>query len=173
MADSGVTLQVQVHGDLKRFESALHRLLRIRWTEMHQEMGHALRNLALDRFKAGQGPDGEPWQPSGRVVFKNFVRYLHGGRESKAKTLIETGRLRNSIHVAATADGVEVGTDVVYAAIHQFGGETGRRSGRFVMPARPFLGVTPEGELADEDRSVVEKIVEAHLERALPEWRRA
>jgi phage virion morphogenesis protein len=38
---------------------------------------------------------------------------------------------------------VDVGTDIVYAAIHQFGGETGRGN-KTIIPARPFLGVREE-----------------------------
>ena len=166
MADTGVRIEVKIRGDLTPFEKALHRLYAIRWTDMHNEIGSGLRNLALDRFKAGKGPDGTPWEPSGRV--KAIAAASKAARNRKrGKTLIETGRLRASIHWQADPSGVAVGTDVKYAAIHQFGGETGSRRGRFDMIARPYLGVTKDGQLADEDRSLVEKIVERHLQAAL------
>ena len=166
MADTGVRIQVSVKGDLTPFEKALHRLYAIRWTDMHNEIGSSLRNLALDRFKRGVGPDGTAWEPSGRV--KAIATASKAARSRKrGKTLVETGRLRASIHWQASEEGVAVGTDVKYAAIHQFGGETGSRRGRFDMIARPYLGVNKDGELADEDRGLVERIVERHLQAAL------
>ena len=50
----------------------------------------------------------------------------------------------------AYQDHVEVGTNVKYAAIHQFGGRAGRGH-RAEIPARPFLGVADEdwGEILD------------------------
>ena len=54
------------------------------------------------------------------------------------KTLIRSGRLLRSITYDARRDSVRVGTNVLYAAIHQFGGKAGR--GRTVeIPARPFI----------------------------------
>lgn len=168
MSDTGVRIQVQMKGDLTPFEKAVHRLYAIRWTDMHNEIGSGLRNLALDRFKKGVGPDGDMWEPSGRVNAMNFREDISKRRStSKGKTLVKTGRLRASIHWNADESGVAVGTDVKYAAIHQFGGEAGGRRGRFDMIARPYLGVTKDGELADEDRSLVEKILEQHLRAAL------
>ena len=38
---------------------------------------------------------------------------------------------------------MEVGSALVYAAIHHFGGPTGRASHRFNMVARPVMGMTP------------------------------
>jgi len=69
---------------------------------------------------------------------KAFQRHI-----GKKATLIDTGRLRNSITSRAYGDRVEIGTKVVYAAIHQFGGKAGR--GRKVtIPARPYLMVQDE-----------------------------
>ena len=48
-----------------------------------------------------------------------------------------------SIHPEAHPDRAEIGTDMIYAAIHQFGGLAGR--GHVVeIPARPYLGVRDE-----------------------------
>ncbi len=49
-----------------------------------------------------------------------------------------SGQLAASVHSEPDAAGVTVGTNLVYAGIHQFGGEAGR--GRSVhVPARPYL----------------------------------
>ncbi len=61
------------------------------------------------------------------------------------KILNDTGNLKNSITAAFDNDSATVGTNLEYAAIHQFGGMAGR--GRKVkIPARPFLSLTPQDE---------------------------
>jgi len=71
---------------------------------LHQD---TLRNFRT----GGDFWPGPAWKKSKRVE-------KHGGM-----TLIgKTGILRNSIHAESGADYAKVGTDVKYAAIHQFGG---------------------------------------------------
>ncbi len=66
------------------------------------------------RFNRQVGPDGQPWQPS------------HRARATGSKTLVLKARLLRSITSTADRDGAEWGTNVKYAAIHQFGGEIKR-----------------------------------------------
>jgi phage gpG-like protein len=108
----GLVMEFQATGDLRRFIDRVERVRRLNFTAMHQELGHFLRNRALDHFKEQSGADGAPWPKR------------HPASTSRKKLLSRSGRLRNSIHVRATPDQVEVGTDLEYAAIHQFGGQT-------------------------------------------------
>lgn len=55
---------------------------------------------------------------------------------------------------------VEIGTNVIYGAIHQFGGAAGRKDRRVTIPARPFLGVS------NEDSTELLAIENDHLQRA-------
>lgn len=92
-------------------------------------------------------------------------------RRSGGMILQDTGQLAASITAASDATSATVGTNKVYAAIHQFGGQTRPHvilprnkkalafGGRVVkkvnhpgskIPARPFLSLTSE----DEDRIV-------------------
>ena len=57
--------------------------------------------------------------------------------------LNDTGALRQSIDELSDNDTALVGTNMVYAAIHQFGGWAGRNNKVFI-PARPFLHLTNE-----------------------------
>ena len=57
--------------------------------------------------------------------------------------LNDTGALRQSIDELSDNDTALVGTNMVYAAIHQFGGWAGRNNKVFI-PARPFLPLTNE-----------------------------
>lgn len=89
------------------------------------EIGEQVVSQTQINFITGRGPDGKAWIPSRRA-------------EAGGQTLIDTGRLRGSIGYRATDRQVEIGTNVVYAAIHQFGGRAGRGL-KVTLPARPFL----------------------------------
>jgi phage gpG-like protein len=73
------------------------------------------------------------------------------GRYSKnksggAQTLIDTARLKNAIafKVIGGGVGVEIGTNVKYAARQQFGYPKGEGRGHSPTPARPFLMFQPQ-----------------------------
>ena len=110
-------------------------------------IGTSLRTSTVKRFEEEKTPDGDPWPPSQRVLLK-------GGQ-----TLTDTARLRNSITHVATAEQVEVGTNVVYAAIHQFG--SGDLEKPKNIPERPFLGID------DDDRNTIERLFVNALEAAV------
>lgn len=105
-------------------------------TPVMRSIGETIRTSVERNFTAQGRP--ERWRPSQRV--------LHTG----GQTLSLTGRLRRSFSVKATGSRAVVGTNVVYAAIHQIGGRAGR-GGRAKIPARPFLMVQ------DEDWTEIER----------------
>lgn len=89
---------------------------------------------------------------------KSFVSLL---MSSNRKVLIKEGHLMDSINYQASNTGVEVGTNRVYAAIHQFGGPAGRKNKRVKIPARPFLVIQ------DEDMTEIKRVLERHLSEGL------
>ena len=100
----------------------------VRPEPMLDEMGGEMVSSTQRRFETSTGPDGKPWTPSKRAL-------KQGG-----KTLVDQGHLRGSITHNVGADEVEWGSNLVYAAIHQFGGHAGR--GAVVpIPQREYLGV--------------------------------
>lgn len=117
------------------------------------------------RFRSQTAPSGEPWTPSLRVR-------LFGG-----KTLTRDGHLGDSITHRADDQAAEWGTNRIYAAVHQFGGEIKAVTGRHLrfalpgigwrsvasvtLPARPFLG------LSTEDRREILEMVGDHLRQLL------
>lgn len=117
------------------------------------KIGQAMKGQTVRRFHAGVSPEGEAWAP-----VKNPRKDSKGQpRKGAAKPLVDTGRLRNSISFSASAFDVHVGSNVVYARIHQLGGQAGR--GRKVtIPARPYLG------LSEEDQEEIAALVQEHLE---------
>ena len=135
-----------------------------------RQIGSYMVAATIRRFELEGGAGGR-WTPSRRA------------REEGGQTLTDTGRLRSSITYNVTGDGVEIGTNVAYAAIHQFGGRTPPRTIRprrkkalffpgarhpvakiehpgSNIPARPFL------DFDDRDRIAVGRIVARMLERA-------
>lgn len=75
---------------------------------------------------------------------------------------------------------VELGTNVRYAAIHQFGGVVRAKRGyltfrignrwarkkQVTIPARPYMPPLPGGELNPEDAAEVAAVLNGHLSRA-------
>lgn len=90
------------------------------------------RRIAAEK----EGPNGEPWPEwSAR----------HAKTRHRGHRLLESeGLLLDSIHYELRGDAVEVGSGLVYAAIHQFGGEEAGQPG---LPARPFLGLGTDDEV--------------------------
>ncbi len=116
---------------------------------MFERIGASLVTSTQRRFEQGEGPDGSPWPPSIRAL-------VEGG-----KTLIDSARLMSSITHRASDAGVEVGTNVLYAAVQQFGATITAKSakalrfkvaGRWAtkqqvtIPPRPFIGLDQDDE---------------------------
>lgn len=97
------------------------------------EIGGIMVASTQDNFENSRGPDGTAWIPSKRA------------RDEGGKTLIDFGILFSTVTHNATNDSVEWGSGMVYAGIHNFGGNAGR-SGSTKLPARPYLGISVSDE---------------------------
>lgn len=145
MADGGVSLNVALDN---RVSAGLKKLaLSFRPSELAKvldEIGASNVTETQMRFEAEAGPDGKKWQ---RFAFQlprtpPVPKWRH---QSNPKLLRDTGNLYDSVTHKVHMLGVTVGTNRVYARIHQLGGTAGR--GRKVtIPARPYLGVSAEGQ---------------------------
>lgn len=84
-------------------------------------------DLVADGFRSSTAPSGAAWRPLARARSRNRRRGDRG------KPLVDTGRLRASVTArpVVTRDSFTIGTNVIYAATHQYG--------RGPIPARPFL----------------------------------
>ena len=82
-----------------------------------QIVGEILRTSVVRNFEVGGRP--EKWKPLSKA-------YARRRKKGAGSILRLTGRLMNSITARAEDDRAVVGTNVVYAAIHQFGGEIKR-----------------------------------------------
>jgi len=113
------------------------------------EIGEIVLSQGQDSFENQAAPDGTPWIPSQRVE-------QHGGQ-----TLVDKGQLLASLGMEVLPDSVMVGTNKVYAAIHQVGGKAGR-GGKTTLPARPFL---PDEHTVDW--AEINRAIKAHLAEVL------
>lgn len=163
MADYSIRLE----GDTRRVLKKIKSFAEIDRKKINAALGDVARESTLERFKQSKDPTGKKWQTSIRADSE-------GG-----KTLIKTAQLRNSIRTKSDASGFALGTNVKYAATHQFG-EKGRTirakkakalrfkiGNRWVskkevkvsIPARPYLG------LSDEDMQEIKATVEDFIAR--------
>lgn len=139
---------VRLRGDWRELEEKLHQLAGGIPRRVKEAIAEGVKSRTLRRFEESRAPDGTPWPPLSPVTLART------GKNRKA--LILTGRLRNSIAWTVRGDAIVVGTNVVYARIHQYGGYAGR--GRKVrIPARPYLGIT------EEDRREAESLLREWL----------
>lgn len=116
-------------------------------------IGVALIDSTKQRFHEGKDPSGKKWEVSGRAWQSGLSqkgRKATPRRRGKAwametgkfgKTLLNTGRLRDSISHATSSNSVYVGSNLKYARIHNNGGKTGRGH-KVTMPQRRFLGIS-------------------------------
>lgn len=120
-------------------------------TGLMEGFGLTLESGVIDRFDSETAPDGSAWSKSIRA------------RQQGGKTLNDSSQLRSSITSNAAATSVEVGTNKIYAGVHQFGatiraknadylafnlpGGLGfRRVKQVDISARPFLGLSNDDE---------------------------
>ena len=111
----------------------------------------AMESGVEDAFQSERSPAGVPWSDLSDVTTQRRKS------QQRIKKLQVTGDLAGSIHSRHDARSASAGTNLVYAATHQFGaakGAFGRgtyktRKGSFPIPwgnipARPFLGLSAE-----------------------------
>lgn len=95
-------------------------------------------------------PDGTPWVPWSESYDETRNHSVHS-------LLVGEGDLRDSIQNYSTGTTTRVGTNMIYGAIHQFGGE----EVDIAIPARPYLG------LSAEDEAEIRELVTGEIEEAL------
>jgi phage virion morphogenesis protein len=124
-------------------------------TPLMQDIGELMVDSTRENFKDGTDPDGTPWAPKSAATLDAYRR--RGDGQPTRPLIGPTRTLSTTINAEPSADRVAWGSNVIQAAVMQFGaqaGEFGARIGRdkngrdFMMsipwgdiPARPYLGV--------------------------------
>jgi phage virion morphogenesis protein len=130
-----------------------------------RQIGEIVTRSVRENFREGGRP--QKWTPlaietlMGKAGGMRAAYTKKGGRLRNSarkrilgnKILIDTGRLINSITYVVGPRDVEIGTNVEYAAVHQFGDKH--------IPARPFL------MLQRQDETTISELVEKRIGRPL------
>lgn len=167
-----ISITVDDHG----VQAALHRLnlATADMTPAMANVGNIIETHVLLRFQDSTDPWGKPWQGLSQGAILSRLRRRKGSFKKDGKIsakgqgiamggfqpLLDTGRLRGSITTVVAPRGVAVGTNVKYAATHQFG-----RGG---IPARPFLPLrNGRADLPAPLQAEITDTIGNHLMRAL------
>lgn len=121
-------------------------------TPLMREIGPILEDAAQKAFEDEASPDGVGWKKLSEVTIALRTESGHW----PGKKLQVSGELAESITWQATPSSVTVGTNVIYAAVQQFGAEKREFKGVAPwgdIPARPFLG------LSDDSRDDIRELV--------------
>lgn len=111
-------------------------------TPVMREIAGVLADVTEEAFTQERDPSTQtPWQRLQQSTIEARTRrgFWPG------KVLQQTGQLAANVTQDHGRDFAVVGSNLDYAAIQQLGGTAGR-GGSAVLPARPFLGLSPEGE---------------------------
>lgn len=140
----------EITGALERVGAALENPL-----PLMQDLGEYFVDSTTKRFPTGRAPDGSVWAPKSPTTIA-----AQGGRKTNrldTRPLFgPSGALSSTITYEPFSDRVEWGSPMVYAGVQQFGAAQGAfgqtsRGGPIPwgnIPARPFLGISAEDEVA-------------------------
>ncbi|SDB03900.1 phage virion morphogenesis (putative tail completion) protein [Desulfonatronum thiosulfatophilum] len=141
MAGAGIDIKLDGLEDVQEMLQGIARR-NADLTPAMEGIGEVLVSQIQRSFEAGTAPGGGAWPPSIRA------------RREGGQTLVLSSILKNSINYQAGPSQVSAGTNKVYAAIHNYGGQAGRGR-KTKIPARTFI---PGQESVDwpEIRNVLE-----------------
>ncbi len=135
-------------------------------TPAMKAIGEYVIRRTQDHFSREEDPEGKPWKPlsaatfmslyKGRKVTKKGITKKLTRHILAHKILTKSHQLRMSITYRADAESATIGTNKIYARIHQLGGKSGRGQ-KITIPARPYLGIN------DADRAEAIRIMKDHM----------
>lgn len=158
-------ISIRLEGDVAALTQRLNQLSNVNLRGVNMALSEALRTSTVERFREEKDPEGRRWVASIRAI------------EEGGQTLSKDSYLRDSIKSEASATGFAIGTNLEYAATHQFGDE-GRviraKNGKNLkfkiaggwksikqvkvdIPKRAFLGISEDD--MQEIRATVESVI--------------
>ncbi|OCG20033.1 phage virion morphogenesis protein [Gilliamella sp. App2-1] len=144
---TGVNIEFNIQNAL---DAMLHIEAAIDDTQsLFSHMGEVLLDIHEARFNAQESPDGVPWK-------ELSPWYKDSKPKQKDKILTLDGNLRSTLHWQIEGNTLLFGTNLIYGAIHHFGGTIKPVKG-VVIPARPWLGISAQ------DKLLLVDVVREHL----------
>lgn len=157
-----LTVRLNLSG-FETLEAALARLNPFQGEQLLEALARLIQQSVRERLIAGgPAPDGSAWAPN---------------IEGRRPILHRSGALARSIDYAVSGMQAIIGSGLVYAAIHQFGGTIVPKSAdrlafrignrqifarKVTMPARPYIG------LSGEDRAELVQAAAAYVRSLFP-----
>lgn len=138
-------------------------------TAFLQDVTEGMYSRIKDRFVTSTDPNGTPWKPLAEATYNILANRLSKSNLNKdgrinskgasklanKKILIgETGDLFRQFHIVTQNNSSTLFNSMIYAAIQNFGGMTGRRH-KVKIPPRAFFPVTKEGQLYPREREII------------------
>jgi phage virion morphogenesis protein len=145
---------IEIRIDSAKLTAALRRLI-----ASGRDLTPAMRRAAGIIHDAVEENFEEEGRPKWKSLAASTLRQ-RAKEGSTGKILQRRGNLARSITRHYDAESAVVGTNLVYAAIHQLGGQAGR-SRKVTIPARPYL------ELTRDDEDAIEKSFAKFLGEAM------
>jgi phage virion morphogenesis protein len=144
-------MMITIKIDSEQLQKELKKLLQLARDRrpLMKNIAGMMHNAVEENFAQEGRPKWIPLSPK-TIAARQKKGYWPG------QILQQTGRLAASITQYADNDQAVVGTNAVYAAIHQFGGKAGRGK-KVNIPARPYL------QLTDENMEEILKAVKEYL----------
>ncbi len=131
---SGLLVALDIEG-LDAVRGRIEGLTRYELADLAFDLGALLESSTKERIATDKkSPDGQSWAP-----WSEAYGATRGGHHS---LLVSDGSLRDSVQSFSSGREVRVGSNLVYAAIHHFGGEEVDMN----IPARPWLGLSRADE---------------------------
>ncbi|MDR2551444.1 MAG: phage virion morphogenesis protein [Desulfobulbus sp.] len=90
-----------------------------RMAPVFKVIGESLLRSTRQRFRDQMDPEGRPWQALKPSTVAAKAARGHSGNILRAR-----GHLADTIHYQADNNGMRLGTNRIYGAIHQLGGKT-------------------------------------------------
>lgn len=144
---NGARIVISISG-LDRLQERLDKIAGIGFDDVLETVGEVVESQVRRRITSEQeAPDGTPWE----AWSKAYARTRHGNHS----LLISGGALVDSLGFVVTRNMVEVGSNMIYAGVHQFGNEAKG------IPARPYLG------LSDDDEREITAVIDGWIEELL------
>lgn len=141
---SGVQIELTLQG-MEAATAALGRLASVDLEDLAYNAGALLESSARERISTEKaGPDGAPWPA--------WSKAHAATRKKRHSLLVQENHLLTSVQNYTTGATAKVGSNLVYAGIHQLGGNAGRGHAAEI-PERPYLGLSPA------DREAVDALV--------------
>jgi len=140
----------------KALDSALARFNDL--TRLMEDIAGVLEDEAQSAFREQRSPKGRGWARLSEVTIALRQKSGHW----PGQILQRSGRLAGSISSQVTPNSATVGTNVIYAAVQQFGAAKRQFKGVAPwgrIPGRPFLG------LSDEGRDEIIELAEQYVQR--------